>query len=277
MDQWSKRSAEEQAQTERLETYYVRAQSTALREIERRTCGCDYGGCSWTTRDEADRIATRLELEPGRRFLDIGAGSGWPGLYMAEISGSDVALVDLPLAGLQIAAARAVEDNLPGDCWVAVADGAKLPFAESSFDAISHSDVLCCLVEKRAVLESCRGVIDRNGMMVFSVISITPGLSGAAYQRAVECGPEFIASDTDYPGMLDETGWTILEVQDVTVEFAESCGRLREAEAENADALQTLLGPTAYAERKAGWERRHSGASEGLLKREIFYTTPGPE
>jgi hypothetical protein len=48
-------------------------------------------------------------------------------------------------------------------------------------------------------------------------------------------------------------------------------------EAENVDALQTLLGPTAYAERKAGWERRHSGASEGLLKREIFYTTPGPE
>jgi len=270
----SARSAEELAQTERLETYYDKATSTVLQTIERSVCGCSYGGCSWTTRAEAEGIAALLELRPGRRLLDVGAGSGWPGLYMAQTTGCDVTLVDLPLAGLRIAAERAITDALPGTCWVVVGDGADLPFANSAFDAISHSDVLCCLRDKRGVLRSCRRVLEGGGTMAFSVISLAPGLSGAVYRRAVECGPEFIECDADYPTLLEQTGWQILQTQDVSEAFAQSSRRMREVEAEHADELQALLGPDGYAERKSNLKRHHSGAEEGLIRREIFLAAP---
>ena len=153
------RTSEERAQRERFDAAYLRAQSPVMLSIERSVCGCDYGGNSWTTRDEAQQIEALLGLRPGLRLLDVGAGSGWPGLYMAETSGCDVVLVDLPFMGLRIAAERAAKDRIPGACWVALADGAYLPFRDGSFDAVSHSDLLCCLKPKHAVLEACQQVI----------------------------------------------------------------------------------------------------------------------
>jgi ubiquinone/menaquinone biosynthesis C-methylase UbiE len=70
-------------------------------------------------------------------FLDLGAGPGWPGLYLAKLSGCEIALVDLPLAGLQIAAERAAKDCIKA-CCIAVADAAVLPFRNASFDAVGH-------------------------------------------------------------------------------------------------------------------------------------------
>ena len=135
-----KRSPEERAQTERLEKSYTKLQSAVMLTIERQVCGCDYGGNSWTTSDEAQRMGAMLGLKPGMRLLDVGAGSGWPGIYMAKRSGCDLALVDLPLTGLQIAAERADRDQIAGTCWVACADATKMPFSDASFDALSHSD-----------------------------------------------------------------------------------------------------------------------------------------
>jgi 2-polyprenyl-3-methyl-5-hydroxy-6-metoxy-1,4-benzoquinol methylase len=79
-----KRSPEELAQTERFEKSYSNLQSAVMLAIERQVCGCDYGGNSWTTRDEAQHIGANLDLKPGMRLLDVGAGSGWPGLYLAD-------------------------------------------------------------------------------------------------------------------------------------------------------------------------------------------------
>ena len=59
------RSPEELAQTERFEQSYVNLQSTVMLSIERQVCGCDYGGNSWTTRDEAQRIGAMLGLKAG--------------------------------------------------------------------------------------------------------------------------------------------------------------------------------------------------------------------
>ena len=130
---------------------------------------------------------------------------------MARVTGCDITLVDIPLEGLQIAARRAVAEQLSGDCWIAMADGAALPFKEEWFDSIGHSDVLCCLEAKPSVLKECRRITRCDGRMVFTVISIASGLSPSDYERAVNAGPPFKAIDAEYPRMLEEAGWRLTD------------------------------------------------------------------
>jgi len=262
------------AQRDRFDALYARTDTPVMQEIERRVCGCSYGASSWTTRTEAERIATCLNLRPGMRLLDVGAGAGWPALYIARMTGCEVTLVDLPLGGLRMAADRATSDGLSSLCWLAVADAAALPFCDASFDAVSHSDLLCCLQDKFGTLAACRRVLRPGGTMIFSVILVPPGLSQEEHIRGVENGPEFIESDRDYPTLLGETGWRIVEHLDITEDYAASCGRQLEADLAHADELRTLIGIEEYTERVAGWRSKRVVIAEGLLRRELYTVLP---
>lgn len=269
-------SPQEQAQRVRFESVYARSQNPVMLRIERSVCGCDYGGNSWTTRPEAERMAAGLALRRGMRVMDLGAGSGWPGLYMAKTSGCELVLVDLPLTGLRIAMQRAVRDGLSGHVRATVADAAALPFPDGSFDAVSHSDLLCCLRQKRAVLAACRRAIRDRGRMVFTVISVAPRLSAAQYRRALANGPEFIETDTDYPTMLAQTGWTVTERQDITGEYAASCRRQLGADQAHEDDLVALIGAGEFAGRLEDWRSKLKALGDKLLQREIFVAVPRP-
>lgn len=270
------RSPEETALLRRFEATYDRVETPVMQAIERRVCGCDYGGNSWTTRAEADRLAATLGLGPGTRLLDLGAGSGWPGLYLARRLGCDVVLADLPANGLRIARDRAARDGLAGRVSCVVADAAALPFAAASFDAISHSDLLCCLPHKSAALGECRRLIRPGGRMVFTVISIAPGLSPAAHCRAQAHSPEFADFDGDYPAMLKATGWRLTAREDLTAAYTASCRRQIKADEDHAVALADLLGPEDFAARLGGWHDKLAALGDGLIRRDAYAAAPAP-
>ncbi|MDJ0897143.1 MAG: methyltransferase domain-containing protein [Alphaproteobacteria bacterium] len=265
---------QELVQKRRFEDVYERSQAPVMRSIERRVCGCDFGGNSWTTQTQADELIARLQLRPGTRLLDLGAGSGWPGLYFAAKSACDVVLVDLPETGLRIAEQRAARQGLSHLVSALVGDAAELSFADRCFDAVSHSDLLCCLVQKRSVLESCRRVIRPQGRMAFTVIAISPNLTTEQRRRAIAAGPEFIESETDYPTLLAETGWTITDHQDLTAAYAAACDRQIQADQDHAQDLAALIGPDQVAERMASWLRNVAALRDGLFRRELFVASP---
>lgn len=268
-------SPSEKELIERFSGTYQRLTSSAIMmDIERAVCGCDYGCTSWTTKDETREIRRLLELGPGVRLLDIGSGTGWPGLYMAEQSGCDVTLSDMPLDGLLIAKKRAETDGIADRCKIAQADGAALPFKDAAFDAIYHSDVLCCLIDKRGVFESCRRVVDKAGRMVFSVILIAPGLSEADYAVAADGGPTFIETETPYPDLLAETGWIITDHVDQTAEYFENFRNMYEHELANEDELVRVHGEDGAANLLGRRRATLIPIERGLLRREWFRVTP---
>jgi ubiquinone/menaquinone biosynthesis C-methylase UbiE len=266
------RSAEQQAMFDRLDRFYEHALQPAMIEVERAACGCDYGGTSWTTRTEAHRLAGLLNLRPERRLLDIGAGSGWPSLYLARLTGCDVALVDIPLAGLRLAAERAMADRLAGDSWIIAADGAALPFERDTFDAVSHSDLLCCVEAKLTILEECRRVIVPGGWMGFTVISISPHVSPADRTRAAAAGPPFKVVSTAYPAMLEQAGWIIGECTDVTSEYEETARTMLREQEIRCDRLIKLWGGAEFIARMERLRTAIEAIRDGLLRRELFVT-----
>ena len=105
--------------------------------------GGDWGANGYTTIAHADQLAAMLELDPGSLVLDIGAGRGWPGLYLAARTGCSVVMTDVPVEGLVSARARGQREGLDDRTWPVNASARDAPFRVETFDAVVHTDVLC--------------------------------------------------------------------------------------------------------------------------------------
>lgn len=261
--------------TSRLAKWAEFARSGTMRDLERSVCGCDYGSTSGTTRGQAEQIARLLRLRAGVKLLDAGAGSGWPGLFLAQLTGCDVVIVDIPLAALRTARERALADGLSLRCRVVAADAAALPFKEASFDALTHSDLLCCTPDKLGVLRACRRVARDDARTVFTVIAPASSLSDAEHQLAIASGPKFVDTADDYAVLLDQSGWCLQERTDVTQELLQYMRAELDAMQVRAEGLTKLLGSEAFIERVERQQAMIASLDAGFLRRELFVAFAG--
>ena len=251
------------------------ARADAARDLERSVYGCDYGGNGGATRLEAERVFGLLELRQGVRLLDVGAGSGWPALYLAKISGCDLVMVDIPLASLRIARERTVADGLVQRCDIIAADAAALPFRNASFDAFNHSDVLCCTPDKLGVLRSCRRVARHGARMTFSTIALAPSLTTAERRIAMESGPRFMDSKEDYVALLEQSGWSLQERIDLTATYL-SCMRCElDGMKARTEALAQVFGQDEFNRRLERQQAAVSAIDAGFVRRELFVAQAG--
>ena len=133
---------ERKTRSDYAERYRVRASATVVDGAEREVIGDVWGANGFTTVHQAEELRRRLELGATSRLLDVGSGCGWPGLYLAQRTGCEVVVTDLPTEGLEVASSRAKAERLRSLGAVA-ASAQYFPFAESSFDAIVHVDLIC--------------------------------------------------------------------------------------------------------------------------------------
>src|SRR3989304_4699554 len=99
--------------------------------VEREVIGANVGASGYTTVAQADALIPELRLRPGTLLLDVGAGRGWPGPYLAQETGCHVVLADVPAPGLATAAKRANEGGLSGRASFVRAAAGSLPFPSS--------------------------------------------------------------------------------------------------------------------------------------------------
>jgi len=257
-----------------LEQQHEIGKSSIIRKIEKAVCGCSYGATSWATRKEANHISRLLRLKPNTHLLEIGAGAGWPGIYLAKKSGCDLTLIDIPLTGLITARNQINKDNPEGNCQVVAADGIKLPFSQSSFKKILHTDLLCCLPKKMAALKSMKTVISDTGQMIFSVIYIPEGLSKKAKSKAIKGAPIFAQTQKNYPDMLKESGWEIMKSQDLSPQYLKSVNKQIFNENYNKDKLDALRGSKKNNETLTYRKATKTALEEGLIKRIMFSVIP---
>lgn len=83
------------------------------------------------------RMATASGAEPGKRLLDVAAGTGDSSLALAR-RGAEVISTDFTQAMLALGPAKFRRKHLDGLVWASVgADAQRLPFAAESFDGVT--------------------------------------------------------------------------------------------------------------------------------------------
>ena len=250
--------------------YYEFSNLAAIKALELDVFGTDYGGTSWTTSDQARLVASSLALDANSRLLEVGSGSGWPGLFLAKTTDCEVVLLDMPFNALAYAAERAASDGTAGRVHLVNGDATALPFNNESFSCLSHSDVLCCLPTKLEMLQECRRVATTGGRMHFSVILPAPDLSPSDYQKVVDAGPPYVGLSGSYDSLLTKASWQVLERVDVTAEFGNSLKKFITALRKNTPELKKAFGAQELRDEWRQCEVELALVRAGLYQREIF-------
>jgi SAM-dependent methyltransferase len=186
-------------------------------------------------------LADRLELHPGARLLDDGAGVGGPAGWLAAERGVRPVCAE-PMAAAVRASRRLF--RLPS----LVALSQALPFADGVFDAAWCLGVLCTTSDKAGALAELRRVLrtgSRLGLLVFVADGpLTPPLPE---------GNEF-PSEQQLLGLLRDAGFALEDATDADL------GDSPQEWTERADAVD------AEVERRHGEDRAFRQAQENARR-----------
>ena len=132
---------------------------------------CPYGQRFWVEAPHPiisrDRLRTVLRPRPGERLLEIGVGTGYYSLDLAEWVAPEgtLELFDLQQEFLDHVMRGAAERGL-GNLVPTQGDATKLPYEDGSVDAVILTAVLGEIPDSAAALREIRRVLRRDGRLV---------------------------------------------------------------------------------------------------------------
>jgi ubiquinone/menaquinone biosynthesis C-methylase UbiE len=150
------------------------------------------------------RIVGDARLRPGHHVLDLGSGTGYPGLLAAQTVGPSGSVIGVDLADQMVAAAERKAKRLGlTNVTFCTGDVTTLPFEAGSFDAVTSRFCLMFLPDiPKAAAEIAR-VLKPGGWVAAAVWSAAEknpsiGLAMAAIKQLIELPPP----DPTAPGIF---------------------------------------------------------------------------
>lgn len=253
------------------DTHYGHLSTDVQTDVRRETYGEDLGQASWITLPEALDCFRLLELGPGRSALEVACGSGGVTLRMAAETGAACTGVDINVHGIEAASQRAARDGLALASFQVADATAPLPFPDGSFDALFCNDSINHLRGRSSVLRDWHRVLKPGGRVLFTdPIVVTGQLSNEEIRVRSSIGFFLFTPLGHNELLLEQAGFEIREVRNVTEPVASVSGRWRDARARRREALVALEGEEAYDGLQRFLDTVHTLAGERRLSRFMY-------
>jgi arsenite methyltransferase len=124
-----------------------------------------------------ERLGQLLELNPRTRVLDVAAGTGTSGIFLAKRFGCQVVGIDFSRKNVEEANRTALDMGLAERASFSWADAERLPFADGSFDAIICECSFCLVPDKQLAANEFARVLAGGGQVGLSDLTRTEPLS----------------------------------------------------------------------------------------------------
>jgi cyclopropane-fatty-acyl-phospholipid synthase len=194
---------------------------------------CAYFETPEATLDDAQlakkrHLAAKLRLRPDDHVLDIGCGWGGLGLYLAETTGAKVTGITLSTEQLQVANARAAEQNLSGSARFVLQDYRDIP---GPFDRI----VSVGMFEHVGVafydtfFRRCADLLSDDGVMVLHSIGRSEGPDSTNPWIAKYIFPGgYIPALSEVLPAIERAGLLVCDIEILRLHYAETLKAWRE-------------------------------------------------
>ena len=230
------------------DTHYSHLAVDAQTDVRRETYDEDLGQSSWITLAEAREWFRLLRLDAASRVLEVGCGSGGVTRRLAVETGASAVGVDINPHGIEAASAAAVRERVSSRVSFQVVDaGTRLPFAAASFDAIFCNDAINHLPDRAGLLVDWHRVLKPSGRLLFTdPIVVTGPVTNEEIRVRSSIGFYLFVPAGCNERLLENAGFVIQELRDVTDAEALVSARWRDARARRRDALAAMEGQEGF-------------------------------
>jgi SAM-dependent methyltransferase len=242
------------------------------------TYGEDLGQASWITVDELRGWIPLLRLDATRKFLEVACGSGGVACRLARETGASCVGVDINPLGIEAASERAAREGLASRVSFEVVDASRrLPFPDASFDAVLCNDSINHLADRAAVLQEWHRLLRPEGRVLFTdPILVTGQLSNEEIRSRSSIGFFLFTPPGCNERLLQETGFTLLEVRDATEAVSSVSARWRQARGRRRVSLVAAEGEEKFESLQKFLQTAHVLASERRLSRLTYLASKPP-
>jgi ubiquinone/menaquinone biosynthesis C-methylase UbiE len=191
-------------------------------------------------------LASRMEIGPGARVLDIGSGLGGPARTLAEVYGCSVTGIDLTPEFCAAAQEMSRWVGLADKVSFSQGDATALTCAPASFDAAMTIHVAMNIAAKDALYAGAHRALKPG--RIFAVYDVLKGAGGEVLfpvPWARDPATSHLATPAEMRSLLQGSGFSILDEIDSSEEsgawFREAAARLSTAPAPPL-SFRTFLG-----------------------------------
>lgn len=205
---------------------------------------------SYTSRSELARVADEVRLGQGDLLVDIGAGRGGPGLWVAATTGAAYMAIDIATSGLKAVEDRATQLGFSERVRTREGSFEALPLADGEASAVMSIDALLFSPDKQAALVEIARVLRPGGRVIFTTWDYSSQPAGRPPQVADHrplidaAGLRLVSYDEtpDWERRHRETDRLLMErVEDVAAESNEPVDDVRRDLAEMSATVDMMI------------------------------------
>jgi SAM-dependent methyltransferase len=251
---------------------YARFSSVLAAEMRREVYGDDIGQQGWRTLAEQAEIAALLRVRPGTRVLDVGCGAGGPSLALVARTSCFLTGLDAEAAGIAHAEEQASSRGLAERVRFSVLDcSGRLPFGDSSFDAVLCVDAICHLPDRISTLSEWARLLRAGGRLLFTDPGVLTGpVARSELEVRASAGFFLVVPPGVNERAVAAASLSMLLSDDRTAAVAEIAARWYAARLGRAAALRQAEGDDWFDQRQCFLATAAELASSHRLSRFLY-------